>query len=251
MFELTISTSKTKEKDIDFIFSMLKNKIRSVKGIVVSEEVDGRVKLSLAVPQSQKEFAVSLTFDAIAESIVQSYKHEFLKRNLNFQTGNKMVESALIKALSVYDKKSDKDFIKSKLVLSSEILIDSFFRFRLWELEKRWKNIAELVRENMSFLCMNGSLVELMRFLVMSNECEIGELHIHVSDGIVHCHDLSGEELFNMVYDPLDETSKINILTELISLSPEKIVIHQEDADCDIASEIVNVFERKVCVVKK
>lgn len=251
MFELTVSTSKTNEKDIEFIFSMLKNKIRAVKGIVVSEEVDGRVKLSLAVPREQKEFAVSLTFDAIAESIVQNYKHDFLKRNLNFQTGNKTVESALVKALSVYDKKSDKELIKSKLTLSNEILIDSFFRFRLWELEKRWKNVAELVRENMSFLSMNGSLVELMRFLVMSNDCETGELHIHVSDGIVHCHDTSGEELFNMVYASSDQTSKINILTELISLSPEKIVVHQDDENSDLASEIVNVFDKKVSVLKK
>ena len=41
MFELTISTNKAKYKDIDFIFSLLKNKIKSAKGVIVSEEIDG------------------------------------------------------------------------------------------------------------------------------------------------------------------------------------------------------------------
>lgn len=251
MFELTISTEKSKEKDIDFIFSILKRKIRAMKGIIVSEEIDGRTKLALAVPKEQKENALSLAFDAIAEAIVKSYKFDFFKKNLKLKTTDKIVENALIQALSVYDKKSDKDFIKSKLKPTDEILIDSFFNFRLWELEKRWDNIAKLMSENAEYLSMNNSLEDLMRFLVMSNECEVGELHVQISDGVVFCSDNFGNELFNMLYNQSDELSKINILIELISLSPEKIVVHQGLENTDLASEIVNVFDHKVCVLKK
>lgn len=251
MFELTISTEKSKEKDIDFIFSILKHKIRAIKGIVVSEEIDGRIKLALAVPEEKKEYVLSLVFDAISEAIVKSYKFDFFKKNLKLKTTDKIVENALIQALSVYDKKSDKDFIKSKLVPTDEILIDSFFNFRLWELEKKWKSIAELMSENAEYLSMNNSLEDLMRFLVMSNECEVGELHVQISDGVVFCSDSSGNEFFNMLYSQSDELSKINILIELISLSPEKIVVHQGLENTDLASEIVNVFDHKVCVLKK
>lgn len=250
MFELTISTNKAKYKDIDFIFSLLKNKIKSAKGVIVSEEIDGRAKLAFAVPDDKKDYALSLAFDAISEAIIRDYKYEFLKRNLSLQTGNKIAESAFIKALSVYDKTSDKEFIKKCLKPSLEILIDSFYSFRLWELEKRWKNIADLMSENCAYICMSGSFSDLMKFLVMSNECEAGEVHICKGDGNIFCGDSSGKEFFNVIYEEGDNFV-INILSELISLSPEKIIIHKELENTLVANEILNVFDGRVRVIKK
>ena len=250
MFELTISTCKAKYKDIDFIFSILKNKIKSVKGIIVCEEVDGRTKLAVAVPDSQKDYAISLAFDAISEAIIKSYKYDFLKRNISLQTGNKIAESALISALSVYDKQSDKEFIKRELKPTGEILIDSFYNFRLWELEKRWKNIADLMSENASYLNLSGSFSDLMKFLVLSNECGEKEVHVRKGEGNIFCLAESGKELFNMIYDTSDDNLIINILSELISLSPEKIIIHKELENTAIAGEILNVFDKRVCLIK-
>lgn len=251
MFELTISTAKSRYKDIDFMHTLLKSKIKSMKGIMVSEEVDGRAKLAVAVSKDKKDVVLALIFDAIAETIIHSYKFDFFRRHMQLQTNNKLLENAFIKALSVYDKNSDKEYIKKQLLVSDEILIDSFYNFRLWELEKRWKNIAELMSENASYLSMNGSLADLMKFLVFSNECETGEVHLRKGEGSVFCGDSAGKELFNMMYDGSDEMSKINILTELISLSPEKIIIHKELENSDLANEIVNIFDSRVSVIKK
>lgn len=251
MFELTVSTSKAKYKDIDFIFSLLKNKIKSMKGIIVSEEIDGRAKLALAVPEDKKEYALSLVFDAISEAIIRDYKHDFLKKNLSLQTGNRIAESAFIRALSVYDKTSDKEYIKKCLKPTSEILIDSFYAFRLWELEKRWKNIADLMSENCSYLCMSGGFSDLMKFLVLSNDCETGEVHLCKGEGNIFCGDGSGKEFFNMIYDGENDNFVISILSELISLAPEKIIIHKELENTFVANEILNVFDARVCVIKK
>lgn len=250
MFELTLSTCKAKQKDIDFVYSLLKNKIKSVKGIIVCEELDGRTKVAFAVPESEKDYAISLAFDAVSEAIIKSYKKDFLKRNISLQTGNKIAENVFISALSVYDKQSDKDFIKKELKPTSEILIDSFYNFRLWELEKRWKNIADLMSENASYLSVSGSFLDLMKFLVLSNECEEKEVHIRKGEGNVFCSAGSGKELFNMIYDTSDDNFIINILSELISISPEKIIIHKELENTALAGEILNVFDKRVCLLK-
>lgn len=251
MFEITVSTSKSRNKDIDFIRSFLKNKIKSQKGLMASEEIDGRTKLAIAVSNEKKDFVLSLLFDAIAEVIVRNYKYEFFKKNITLQTSNVVLESVFIKALSVYDKESDKDFIKKQLKPSDEILIDSFCQFRLWELEKRWRNIADLMTENATYMSVNSSLSDLMRFLVASCDCGVGEVHIRESDSIIFCEDLSKKELFNMIYDDSDVSAKINIINELISILPEKIIVHKELDGCALANEIVNVFGEKVVVLKK
>lgn len=251
MFEITISTSKTKYKDIDFIFNLLKSKIKLIKGIIVSEEFDGRVKIAIAVPEDKKDYALGLIFDAISEAIIRDYKYEFLKNNIKIHSCEKVIESSFIKALSLYDKTTDKDFIKKELKPTSEILIDSFYHFRLWELEKRWKNVAELMSENASYLFMSGSFMDLMKFLVLSSDCEAGEVHIFKGEGNICCSEKDGKELFNMIYIDKDENSLINILSELISLAPEKIVIHKDLENSRIATEISNIFDGRVSLIKK
>lgn len=251
MFELTVSTNKAKASDISFLMSFLKAPIKSIKGIIVSEEFDGRVKAAIAVPDESKDYAVSLVFDAISEVIIRDYKFEYFKNNIKLGLSNKVTETAFLKALSLYDKTADKEYIKKELWLSSEILIDSFYSFRLWELEKRWEMVASLISENAKFIFMSGSFTELLKFLILSTACETGEVHIHLGEGNIYCNEQSGRELFNMIYIDKDESSKINILLELISLAPEKIVIYKDLEKTELANDISNIFDGRVSIIKK
>ena len=250
MFELTISTCKSKSSDISFIYKALKNKVKSLKGIIVCSEYEGRSSLAIAIDKEKKDFLFAMVFEAISEAIIRSYKFDFLKNNLKLRVGDKITESAFIKALTVYDKNSDKDLIKKQLVPSEEILIDSFYNFRLWELEKRWKGVCELMSENASYLFMSGSFMDLLKFLILSCDNEAGEVHMHLGDGNIYCNEPSGRELFNMIFND-DENSKINILSELICLSPEKIVLHSNLENTSLAKDIVSLFDGRVSQIKK
>jgi len=251
MFELTISTSKLKASDIDFLMAKLKPDIKALKGILVSEEFEGRVKLAIAVPEEDKDIALSLIFEGISEVIIRDYKYDFLKNNLKLGLSSKVTESAFIRALSMYDKASDKEVIKKELKPSPEILIDSLYYFRLWELERRWKNICTLLSENISYLNVCGAFMDLMRFLVMSLESETDEVHMHLGEGVIYCTERGGRELFNMMYKAGDDNIKIKILSELITLAPEKIVIHQGLDSTEIAGDISSIFSDRVSLIKK
>ena len=250
MFELTISTCKAKAKDITFILSRLRPKFKSMKGIIVCEEFDGRVYLALAVNEDKKDYALSLIFDAVAEAIIRDYKEEYLLENLKIKLNSNMVLKAFARALTMFDKASDKEIIKKYLKPSGEILIDSLFHFRLWELEKRWQDIVLLVIENSSYLLANGTLMELMRFLIMTSETETGEVHMHERAGVVYAESVEGTEIFKLNYKGKDDNVKISVANELISLAPEKIILHSDIIDKDLTSFIASLFDGKVSIIK-
>lgn len=250
MFEMTISTSKAKSKDISFILNKLRPDFKAMKGIMVCEEIDKRVKLALAVSKDKKDLAISLIFDAVSEAIIRDYKEEYLLKNLKINLPNKITLSAFVKALTMFDKINDKEIIKKKLVLTDELHLDSFYNFRLWELEKRWQEIAQLVTENSGYLLASGSFMELMRFLIMTNDAEFGELHVYYDNEHIIAKNKEGREVFNIKYVKEDVNSKINVISEIISLSPQKIILHNDMFDNELYEYIENLFDGKVSVLK-
>jgi len=250
MFEITITTSKAKSKDISFIINKLRPDFKAMKGIMVCEEFDKRVKLALAVSKEKKDLAISLIFDAVSEAIIRDYKEEYLLKNLKISLPNKITLNAFVKALTMFDKINDKDIIKKKLVLTDELHLDSFYNFRLWELEKRWQEIAQLVTENSGYLLASGSFMELMKFLIMTNDAEFGELHMFYENGSIIAQNKDGREIFNLKYMKDDVNSKINVISEIISLSPQKIILHNDKFDIELCEYIESLFDGKVCVLK-
>jgi len=249
MFEMTISTAKVKSKDISFIINKLRPAFKSMKGIMVCEEFDNRENLALAVNDDKKDLAISLIFDAVSEAIIRSYKEEFLLQNLKIKLPSKVTTYAFIKALVMFDKSNDKRLIKSKLVPCEEICIDSFYRFRLWDLEKRWQEVATLVTENSGYLLASGSFTQLMKFLILTNEAEFGELHLLSEEGQIRAQGTDSKEVFVVDYKN-DDNSKINVISEIISLAPKKIVLHSKGVDLDLVNYITSLFEGKVSVLK-
>lgn len=250
MFEITISTHKSRQKDISFIINRIRSQMKLFKGIMVCEEIDNRVNLALAVKKDKKEMVLAVVFDAVAEAIVRGYKEEFLFERLQSKMRDKVALTTFVKALTMFDKSSDKDIIKKQIDLSDNILIDSLYKFRLWELENRWGEIANLVADNSSYLLMSGTFMELMRFLIMSNESEFGLVHLHSRGGDIFAESKDGKEVFSFKYKEKDDNSKIKVISELITLAPEKIILHNDIQDEDLSKFLVSLFDGKISVIK-
>ena len=246
MFEITLSTCKNREYDIEFIMAKIRPEIKSLRGILTFAEVDGRQKLALAVPENKKDYFIAILFNTLCEAIIKSYKFEYFMKNIKLHLNNKITEVAFLKALTMFDKNSDKEIIKKYIPLSGEVLIDSLYNFRLWELEKRWDEVIKLVEDNKGYLLLSGSFVDLMKFLILSIEPEIDEVHLYKGDGNIYCLNKNQKELFNCMYAENNEEFKITIISELITLAPEKIILHF-GAECEeLRLYIKNLFELKV-----
>jgi len=249
MFEITISTARNTEKDISFIINKLRPNLKSMKAILVCEDFDGRVNLAMAVNEHKKDLLISLVFDAISESVVRNYKERFLLKNINIDSVDELTKVAFVKALTLFDKESDKAYIKSRLEPFKELALDSFYNFKLWLLEKRWGEIASLVSENSNYLIMSGAFKELMKYLIVTNDVEFGELHLYYENEKIIAKDKDNKNMFTVDYLG-KEKDKIKVISEIISLSPQKIVLHSGFLGLDVSSFLENLYESRVSVLK-
>jgi len=71
MFEITVSSSKTKRKDISFIVKAIKPKLKQIRAVMVSECCGERENLAIATEEYNKELVLSWLFDAISETIIR------------------------------------------------------------------------------------------------------------------------------------------------------------------------------------
>ncbi len=246
MYEITVSTCKNRVNDIEFLMAKIRPEIKSLKGILTYAEIDSRPKLAFAVPDDKKDYFLSLLFDGISDVIIKSYKYEYFATHLNLHLNNKVTEIAFLKALAVFDKATDKQIIKKYIPLSGDILIDSLYNFRLWELEKRWDEVIKLVEENKGYLLLSGSFLDLMKFLLLSIEPEIDELHLFKGEACIYCQNKQGKELFNCAYLGEEEGKIITIISEIITLAPAKIILHFKEDCKELKNYIKNLFELKV-----
>lgn len=247
MFEMTVSTVKAKSADITFIIDKIRPNIKSLRGLMVCEELDGRTKLAVAVEESKRDYCLSLLFDAIAEAIIRGYKEEYLKQRIKLKVPAWAFES-FIKALVMFDKSVDKQIIYKKLHPARELNLDSLYNFRLWELTKHWQEICALVGEN-SHLLSDGTFAELMRFLLLSGEAESGQVRVFSQGDSILGRAENGEELFRLA-NTKDEGLKSRLLGELISLAPERIVL-EEGVSPELCQLIDGLFDGKVVRVQK
>ena len=90
----------------------------------------------------------------------------------------------------------------------------------------------------------------MLRFLIMSNNILFGELHLHKGEKTIYAHGKDGKEVFSVSYKEKDNVSKIGVISEILSLSPEKIIIHNDIVDNELSSYIESLFDGRVSVLK-
>ncbi len=248
MWELTLNFSQDKSHFMDFLYSKLEGQVKFCGGVIIRSSRAGRVKIGLAVPRKQKDYFVLLLLELVSEVITQDFKFEYLNTNLGTIIPNELTRAAFIRALTVFDKQTDKDLIKKQLVFENELNIDSFFYFKLGELTQRWQEICVLVRENISALQASGSLAGLLKFLIKTSDIGYDEVHIIKRKGRFVLTDKSSRPI-HALFEMCDNKSQADTIGDLILLSPSKIVLHRATTREPFFDFIENLFEDKVCII--
>ena len=246
MWEFTLIYNKEKACYIDFIYSKLESQVKFVNGIIIKQNFAGRARISIAVPKKQKDYFVLLLLELVSEVITQDFKYEFLDNNLGLTISNQLTKVAFVKALTVFDKQTDKDLIKKQLIFETELNIDSFYYFKLDELRKRWQEICLLVRDNIGTLQATDSLGDLLKFLIKTSEINFDEVHVYKKN--------QNYVITDKLNQPINIISSINhghnqecTLEDLIALSPAKIILHDEkNTNEPFFDYIFNLFDDKV-----
>lgn len=241
MFELSLSISQDKQPQIHRIFEKLRSLVKADGGVIAEHNYDNRSSLAFAVPVSKGEYYKSKIADMIVFMIIDEYKFNFYKDNL-YPVGDGILCQAFLKAISIFDAEIDCDIIRDGLIFSSEILIDSFYYFRLQELTKRWKRTADVINEH-NVLSSQNAMIEVLKYLTISSDC------LSVSANVTFCKKQVKLDSFSCVRTfKKDNQGYSNFFTELVRINPLKINIKfSNGAKRDFVTDLLlKIFNEKI-----
>jgi len=245
MWEFTLNDSSTKTSYINFLYAKLEGKVKFVGGIIIRQTNGTKSSLSLAVPTKQKDYFVLLILELVSEIITLDYKYAYLESRLGPYIKNELTKSAFLKALTIFDKQTDKDLIKKELVLEKELNINSFYNFKLYALRNRWEDICNVIEENISSIEKADAFSELLKFLIKTSDVNYDEVHLYKKHKNYVILDKQNRPID--VLEPQDSSVEIKAITTLIALCPAKIVLHKNGNNKEpLYDYIFNLFDDKV-----
>lgn len=237
MFELTLSITIDKQKYLIDLQKKLLEEIKDDSFLAVCHNDNGRTFLAVASNESKKEYLKAKILNGILEIIINEYKYNFFKENLMAVADN-LILLPFLKAISIFDADSDYEIIKNEIDLRNEVLIDSFFYFKLQSLKQKWEKTAAVIIKN-GIIQSNTSMIQIIKYLADSSENFILVASIKIDDKKIQLKNYKTTKTFKT-----DDDGVSKFLTELISLNPLKINLTknidfcQKSKICDVLDEI-------------
>lgn len=216
MFELTLSTTIDKQSYIQELFKKLSQEIKKDSGILTKHISGGRISLAIAIDSAKKEYYKTKILDYLLFIIIDDYKYNFYKEHLLVSCEN-LIYNSFLKAISIFDAEIDKEIIKSELVLSGEILIDSFYYFKLQPLQERWRKTANIITQN-NILSSTNSMIEILKYLTAVSDNQLFKADIVVGKTKTHISSFLGEKHYSNNFGGYSD-----MLAEIVRLNPAKI----------------------------
>ena len=243
MFELSISTTIDKQKYISDLHKKLFLEVKRDGGIAIKQNYRKRSYFALAVPETKKEYYKSKLLEHIIFMIIDDYKFNFFKENLNLvETG--LIVEPFLKAISIFDAEIDKDVIKTQVDLSGEVLVDSLFYFKLQMLLRRWQKTTDIINQN-QILASNSSMIEVLKYLTRMSDNLVLSTEIYIGKRQLKINSLSTAKCFKR-----DNGGSSNFLTEIVRLNPSKIKLKIGTNENDEVFEILSqIFDDKIYVL--
>ena len=241
MFELSISTTKNKQQYINDLYEKLKLEIKTDKGIIVKQNSYGRVAVAVAIPEIKKEYYKSKILDYIIFMIIDDYKFNYFKDNLQIVEKN-IISQSFLKAISLFDSEMDSEIIKRQVELKNEILVDSFFYFKLQDLKNRWTKTANIINQN-QVLYSTESMIEVLKYLTLSSSNYLITANVIFGKKQIKVKQYSGTKSFKRDFDGCSD-----FLTEIVRLNPVKINIKkfENETDDNLVKILNDIFLDKV-----
>lgn len=127
-----------------------------------------RTKLTI-----EANVALRTIIDALADVIITDCKSYYINTRIRLPIDDVGARHAFIKALSTFDRETDKIIAKTLLknMPNCELFyLDSFFEFMLDILKNRWDEVCMLANENACYLVCRKTFMELLHFLISNIE---------------------------------------------------------------------------------
>jgi len=163
--------------------------------------------------------------DAVADIVITDCKFHYIESSLKLPIEDEISRHAFIRALTGFDRTTDKSIAKTLINITPDFLLDSFYTFSLDTLKSRWQEVCALANDNACFLICDGTFRELLRFLISNLESREHEVHLFGRDGGVEVLTRALKPVNVYVNDELSADAQV--VSKLIAIAPKRIFLHQ------------------------
>lgn len=242
MWEYSLNIKEENKPLANFVFNSMSKFVENNRGVVTSHIENGYFKILIAVKNYFVERVKSDVASLIIDIICYNLKEDYLDKFLVLRGLDEMGISAFKKALLNFDKETDRFMVKKALVLEGELYLESFYAFRLRNLQNKWQELVDLSNENREFLLSSESFIDLLKFLVDNLDICEDEISIYKENGEYKIF-LNKQ---NIALSPVDEE---NIVSLVIDLSPQKINLYFKESS-EAIFLLEKLFEERITINK-
>lgn len=219
MWEYSITMDSDKAKIAKHIFNNLKPFVDMVEGVITSYEEMGKINIVLACKKLEKN-RLSYHITEIISYVISTFlKEDFLDKSLKFPQKDKLELYTFKKALVSFDRETDRFLINKYLVLEENLILESFFHFKLQPLKEKWQELVKIANDNSTYLLSDDSFLELLKFLIDNIEIASDELNVVIQQEKIFIFDSN----FHQIGDPKINVDEFGLVNKILELSPRKI----------------------------
>lgn len=240
MWEFSIQMDSAKRDMAEFIYSSLKIFIDDFEGVITSFEQGGKISIVIACPKIEKSRLQYHVSDCISKAICIYLKSYFLEQKLKIPQKSDIEIYTFKKALVSFDRETDRFLINKYIVLDKNLVIESFFHFKLQPLKEKWEELVRIANDNSTYLLSDDSFVELLKFLVDNIEFSIDEIGVCFSQNKIDIVDFKGNKI-------VENVNEFSLVDNFLLMSPRKI-------NWDLSKKlpfIEKVFEKRIVYVRE
>lgn len=239
MYQINLSVDKSKShwyRDTEKLFS---KRIRSCGGIVAAKENGGRLDISVACENKDRQKIISTIREHIGDMFLTTVKFEYLRSVLALPGLKPEAYKLLLHTLAAFDRETERDIIYSVLNFGDNIALDGVFYFRLAELRKRWDDIAQLAVNNAVYLNNDETLNDLLRFLISAISPKINRIEVVKRNG---GYNIKGDGDGRFEYRVC---SQEQLMLYLINIAPTQLTLCGSFDNDSIVDRLTAIFDVK------
>jgi len=111
----------------------------------------------------------------ISTYIIDVYKYDYFIQKIGHK--NNLISQAYIKALTLYDVDTDLALLNSSFDLDKQFYIDSFIKFKMFDISRMWQELCDLITSNINYLNPD-MMIDVMRQFISTFDTSITTLKI-------------------------------------------------------------------------
>lgn len=200
--------------------------------------------LSLAVNLPNNKFKQDIKLQ-ISETIILSEKEDFFKTKFNCENLSDSCKDAFINALIMFNFEEEILYVSSLLDIDKNVITHAFFVFKLKELMLKWQELLYISSQQILYNTPE-ILFEFLRFLVSNINSKYEKVEIVKRDKKYLINDDKNNTIKNDKI--IDATDEIELITNLIILSPKQIIIDIKLVSNEMVSLLKYIFDERLII---